>query len=189
MSPPQPQPSDCLSTCLFLRHSSSPQLAAKKEMHLSHHQLSHTVTFPTSVIFIIAAVIPALLSPPNPHEGLCGHTSQREDRQLFKMCSHLDSRSSLLMVFVGCGMVPVLYHDHGHPVRGIHMFTNQVLEKQEWLHQEILKRDMGKKTVCLYINRARNLQLCACFYSPPDQRFQWKSLYTSYSGHHPFDWV
>lgn len=28
-----------------------------------------------------------------------------------------------------CSMVPVLDHDHGHPVRGIHMFPNQVLEK------------------------------------------------------------
>lgn len=64
------------------------------------------------------------------------------------------------MVFEGCAKVPVLYHDHGHPVRGIHMFTNQVLEKQERLHQEILqKMDMGKKDhVCLY----NQSEMCAC---------------------------
>lgn len=49
------------------------------------------------------------------------------------------------LFLICCGLVPVLYHDHGHPVRGIHMFPNQVLEKQEWLHQEILQRmDVGK---------------------------------------------
>lgn len=37
-------------------------------------------------------------------------------------------------------MLPVLYHDHGHPVRRVHVFPDEILEKQEGLHQEVLQQ-------------------------------------------------
>lgn len=38
------------------------------------------------------------------------------------------------------GRLPVLNHAHGHPVTGVHVFPNQVLEHDECLHQEVLQK-------------------------------------------------
>lgn len=160
VAPCQPRPSDSLSPCLFLRHSSSPQLPPQKALHLSHHQLSHTVTFFTSVIFIIAPLIPALLAPPNSPWGVVWMQLSTRTPTVAENKPTLRLEQQTAAAFlVCCGSVPVLYHDHGHPVRGIHMFPNQVLEEQEWLHQEILQRmDTGNKE-CVSLHG--QIEMCA----------------------------
>ena len=46
----------------------------------------------------------------------------------------------LLNTMEGWFTLPVLNHDHSHPVGGIHVLAvDQVLKQQEALHQEVLK--------------------------------------------------
>lgn len=34
---------------------------------------------------------------------------------------------------------PVLHHAHGHPVRGVNVLPNEILEHDERFHQEVLE--------------------------------------------------
>lgn len=119
--------------------------------HFSHQSFSSSL-----------ALIPDLLPPPNPCGGVVWMQELIWRPAVAEKKPLLRSEQQTADGFLGsCGSVPVLYHDHGHPVGGIHMFPNQVLEKQEWLHQEILwKMDIGKKQCVFSIQT--NPDFCRC---------------------------